>query len=534
MSKIKIDNRSDGIYFVVDNSGPDGKVTRREILDAIDQNNLKQVDFSIVNDILKSTEPKLEKKVSDKSEAPAVNENLNVEISRDRMTASIKFTPAQFGGDLLTKELIMERLAHAEVSYNLDMEEIDRCVQLGRNKEYAERYIVAAGKPPVSGENGEIIYNFDMSGEKNQPKILGDGTVDYKQINYFNAVSAGMVLAKRIAPGEGEPGIDVTGRPVPPKPGKPAPKLVKGKNTFITDDEMSLIAQASGQLVVSGKSLSVSPVLDIKGDVDFSTGNIDFEGSVNISGGVLSGFSVIAAGNIEVRGVVEEASLAAGGSVNLYGGIMGRGKGKVESGCNVFTKFVQNATIIAKGNLKSNSLLHSTITVDGYVGLEGDNCFIAGGIITAGDEIRAKTIGSSMGTMTELVVGRNNELNAELELVRAEYKEAEEQYIKLNTAYETFSKMVKIEDMDAKRKQQLLQLLQQRNVQRDRAQGLEREIEFLEDSMRQIKGRVIAERIIFAGVKVTIGNAYKQLHDDITISVLRNEGGMIKARPFVE
>ncbi|MDR2167781.1 MAG: FapA family protein [Clostridiales bacterium] len=532
MSKVKVETRNDGVYMVVDNSG--GKVSRRELLDAIDQNNLKQVDFSVVNEILKSTENIIEKKVSDKINVDPIDEDFVIDISRDKLKASIKFSPAQFGGDALGAEAITERLSKEGITYNVDREAVEELAQAGHNKEYDQKYVVAKGEAPIAGEDGEIIYNFDMTGEKNQPKILGDGTVDYKQINYFNAVSAGMVLAKRTMPGPGQAGMNVLGEIVPPRPGKLAPKLSKGKNTFITDDELQLIAQASGQLVVSGKNLGVSPVLDIKGDVDFSTGNIDFEGSVNVAGAVLSGFSITAAGNIEVRGVVEEASLLAGGSINLYGGVMGRGKGRVESGCNIFTKFVQNATIIAKGNLKTNSLLHSEVSVDGSVVLEGDNCFIAGGVITAGDEIRAKTIGSSMGTMTELVVGRNNELQDELEMMKREYEEAEEAYIKLNSAYEAFSKVATLETMDTKRKTQLLQLLQQRNLQRDRAQGLEREIQFLEDAAKQIKGRIIAERIIYAGVKVSIGNAYKQLNDDITMSVLKNEGGMVKARPLLE
>jgi len=533
MANIKIDIRNDGVYIVVDNSDPENKVTRKALLEAIESNNLKQVDYNIVNDILKSEEPLIEKKVSGKADSAAVHENVLVEISRDRLAAVLKFTPPQFGGRLLTKGEIMERIAHAKVTHGISERVVDEAVRMGVHKEYIEKYIVAKGKAPVPGENGELIYNYDMSGEKNQPKILGDGTVDYKQINYFEPISSGDILAYRTPPGAGEPGMDIHGNSISPRPGKPAPKLVKGKNAEVTKDEMQLVATTSGQLVISGKQLGVSPVLDIKGDVDFSTGNIDFEGCVNIAGAVLSGFNVNAAGNIEIRGVVEEAIITAGGSVNLYGGIMGRGKGRVESGNNVFTKFAQNATIISKGNIKSNSLLHSTVTADGSIVLEGDNCFIAGGVIVAGDEVRAKTIGSSMGTMTEVTVGRNNDLAEDLEKVTAEIQEANMQFSKLNEAYEALTKLKKVEEMDNKQKTQLLQLLQQRNAQRDRAVELESEKDAIEEIMKKIRGRIIAEKVIFAGVKVTIGPAYKQLNDDITISILTNDSGMIKARPFM-
>lgn len=534
MSKIKVDSRADGVYIVVDNTDPSEKVSRKMLLDAIEANNLKNVDFAVVNEILKSDEPRIEKKVSDKAGSMPVKENVDIEIARDRLTATAKFTPPQFGGESLTRQEIDDRIKIAEVTFGLNEEAIASLAVLGANKDFAQKHIIAEGKPPVAGADGQTIYNYDISGEKNQPKILGDGTVDYKQISYFEPVTVGQVLIERVDPTEGEEGMDVQGKIIPARPGKPAPKLTKGKNTIITEDELRLVAETAGQLVVSGKQVSVSPVLTIKGDVDFSTGNIDFEGSVDIQGAVVSGFTVTAAGNIEVKGVVEEAVLTAEGSINLYGGIMGRGKGRVESGCNIFTKFAQNATIISRASIKTNSLLHSAVSAEGSIILEGDNCFIAGGVITAGDEIRAKTIGSRTGTMTEIIVGHNNELTMRLEEVDFGLKAAEEQYIKLNAAYDAFTKVMNIDDMDSKRKAQLLQLMQQRNLHRDRAQELEEEKNIIQEAIRRIKGRVVAERVIYAGVKVSIGAAQKQLNDDITVSVLQNEGGLIKARPFVE
>ncbi|MCL2169541.1 MAG: FapA family protein, partial [Defluviitaleaceae bacterium] len=140
---------------------------------------------------------------------------------------------------------------------------------------------------------------------------------------------------------------------------------------------------------------------------------------------------------------------------------------------------------------------------------------------------------SSMGTMTEVTVGRNNDLAEDLEKVTAEIQEANMQFSKLNEAYEALTKLKKVEEMDNKQKTQLLQLLQQRNAQRDRAVELESEKDAIEEIMKKIRGRIIAEKVIFAGVKVTIGPAYKQLNDDITISILTNDSGMIKARPFM-
>ena len=531
--KIKLDFRKDGTYIIVDNSDPNDKVSRKELLETIEEQNLKQVDFSVVSEILKAEDVKVEKKISNEVAAHIVPEDIDITISKDKLKAIMKFLPPESGGPLLTTEEILIKLQIQGIKFGVKTETIIEAVALADLKVYGKEYIVAEGKTPVNGDDGAIIHNYDISGEKSQPTILGDGSVDYKQINYFLPVKAGQVLAYRTEASAGEAGTDIFDNVMVQKSGKPAPKLTRGKNTIISEDGMELIAERSGQLVITGKTMSISPVLDIKGDVDFSTGNIDFDGSVNVNGSVLSGFSVIAEGNVEVKGIVEAATIVAQGAVNLYGGIMGRSKGRIESGGSIFTKFAQNATLIAKGNLKSNALLHSNVTVDGSIILEGDNCFIAGGTILAGDEVRAKTIGSHMGTRTEIVVGQNSELTTRAEEMQANYEVVKEQFVKLNESYEAIIKAGDVASMDARRKAMLVQLLQSRNALRERAQSMEEELSEVMALLRKSTGKIIAETIMYAGSHITVGSAQKQLNDDITVSIFTSVDGIITAKPYM-
>jgi len=534
MDRIKIEERKDGVYIVIDKSDNSVEITRKDVLAAIEGSGLKKVDFNVVSDLLKAQGEIVTGKISEENLKPPVDEDVVFETSRDKMSATIKFKMPENDGALLTFERAMEKIAESGIVFGIKEDTIKNCIDKGSDKDYSEKFVVAEGKAAVNGEDGQILYNYDISGEKSHPKILGDGTVDYKEINYFSSVYAGEVMAYRTHPTDGEAGTDVFGNNAEPKSGKPAPKLTKGKNTFISEDEMELIAEVSGQLVVSGKTLSISPLLEIPGNVDFSTGNIDFAGSVIIAGAVLSGFSVEAAGNIEVKGIVEAATIRATGSVNLYGGIMGRSKGRIESGCNVFTKFAQNATIIAKGNLKTNALLHSEIIVDGAVDLEGDNCFIAGGTVIAGEEVRAKTIGSHMGTRTEIKVGGNMELSARYEELKASYLTVKHQFNQLNESYEGVVQNEDVANMDAKRKALLVQLLQNRNMLRDRAEKMEEEMTEMMEALKRTTGKVIAEKVIHSGTSITIGSAYKYLYDDVTVSVFRSVNGVIKSEVFIE
>ena len=489
------------------------------------------MDFEAINRILKSEEPIIEARISMQTNIAVKNEAITIDVSKDRMEGTIAFSKPEYGGKFLTTDQIVSELNKFGINFGIDQEEIGKIVNMGSTKLFGHKYLVARGAPPIHGTNGELIYNFDITGKDSHPKILADGTVDYKQIDYFTPISAGEVLAYRTNSTDGEPGCDIFGRPVSQKPGKVAPKLSKGKNVLISDDEMELTAQTSGQLVVSGKTLSISPVLDIRGDVGYETGNINFEGSVNIGGSVISGFSVEAQGNIEVKGVVEAATLKAAGAINLYGGIQGRFKGRIESGGNVFTKFAQNARIIADGNIVSNALLHCNVTSNGSVILEGDNCFIAGGTVFAADEVRAKTIGSYMGVRTEVKVGGNPEIAGRYEHVKKEYEELKLKYKKLNQDYEKIVQSGDVTQLDMKHKSLLLQLINHRNSVKEQALKMESELSEIISALRMTKGRVIAEKVIHHGVVVSISNATLHLYDDITASMLRNVNGVIKSEP---
>ena len=113
--------------------------------------------------------------------------------------------------------------------------------------------------------------------------------MDFKAISPFRMVRKGDILA-RISPRvEGVAGIDVMGAVVPhgKSPGS-SPK--PGKNTLVAGD--TVVAGADGRFVSGEESFWVSEVLEIRGDVDYSTGHIDFPGDVIVQGQIKQGFKV--------------------------------------------------------------------------------------------------------------------------------------------------------------------------------------------------------------------------------------------------
>jgi len=534
-TRLKIEAKEDGVYAIIDNSADNSlepKITRKDLLEAIEKHRVTGIDFEAVNAIFKSDEPLIEKKISEIVVSNARAELCSIDADKDRMNGFVKFAAPEFGGKHLTFDEIMTLIRNYGITFGINEAEVRKLADAKGEKDYSDRILIAQGAPSKNGIDGKLVYNFDASGEQTTPKILKDGTVDYKQVDYFQSVAKGQVLATRTDPDTGSAGTTIFGRPLSFRPGKLAPRFNRGKGTTISDDEKTLSAETSGQLVYSNGNISVSNTLDIKGNVDYETGNIDFDGSVMIKGNVVSGFSVKAAGNIEVRGVVEAATITAIGAVNLFGGVQGGDKAEI-SGGDVFTKFAQNAKINSKGNVVSNSLMHCEVTCGGSVLLEGDNCNIVGGSVYAADEIRARTIGSPMATKTTIKAGNSPDMMSRFEELRSLYEDGRKSYNQLTEAYESIMKTGNVDTFDDRRKAMLHKLINNRATLREQLVEYESELKQLATVMKRTGGKVTAEKVCHYGVTVSVGNATLILNDDVTVSNFINEDGQVRVRAIV-
>ncbi|MGO4375892.1 FapA family protein, partial [Paenibacillus sp. MCAF20] len=173
----------------------------------------------------------------------------------------------------------------------------------------------------------------------------------------------------------------------------------------------------------------------VNGDVDYRVGNIDFVGTVVIRGNVLNGFRINAAGDIRVIGGVEGAELDSEGSIEITGGILGGNKGHVKAGRNVRSSFIQEANVIAGEDiLVSQSIMHSSIRAGKSIVCSGAKGLIVGGIVQAGDLVRARTVGNTMSTATAIEVGVKPEFRYELQELRTRLKQSVESLDKTDKA----------------------------------------------------------------------------------------------------
>ena len=358
-------------------------------------------------------------------------------ISNNKLYAWVIVLPPVNGGAELSQDMLYKAMADQRIMYGVDLRLADHLAS--DEAKYFNLYLIAKGKPAFDGTNGNIVDAFPRV----LPRVLEVDEfdrVDYTALNLIRNVKEGEEICRLIKPTEGEPGCTVLGQEIPARSGKSVP-LPKGRNTEISEDGTLLLASISGDVEFTGHSFQVKPVLDIPGNVDFSTGSINFLGDVNIRGDVLSGFTVRAMGTIQVAGVVEAGStVEAGGDLIVVKGILGDGSTVIRSHRSIFSKYIENSTIYVRENLQTDCIINSYIYSDGEVLVRSGRGTIIGGRIWAAKKISASAVGARSECRTAVALGGLPCTNFERELVQRELKVLEMELEKLECQLDSTSK----------------------------------------------------------------------------------------------
>lgn len=336
-----------------------------------------------------------------------------VTVSADKMVASMKITAA-WGGKEISLTDVLNCLKSNKIKMGLSKPKIQALLSQLNFLPPGEssQNDIAQGKAPIHGTNARIERKVSLARERLlQPQEREDGTVDMRNLGAMIMVKPKDLLMEKKPATTGTPGYTVHGDVILQKPGQDKPMNPGDGTEFDPKDPYRLIANVAGQPVETKTGMQVDDVLQIK-DVDVRYGNVDFKGSILISGDVHEGMVVKASGDITVMGFVDSATLHAAGDVIVSKGIIGRQikanelSTKITAEGQICAQFVQYSELTAKGNvLVTKQLLHSNtrsdlvITVSDQTARRGD---LIGGQATAGHGIHAVIIGAKVGTKTEL------------------------------------------------------------------------------------------------------------------------------------
>ncbi|MFC1538644.1 flagellar assembly protein A [Candidatus Latescibacterota bacterium] len=335
-----------------------------------------------------------------------------LEISDDKYEAYVKVHKPSHDGDFISEDL-KRFLTEKGITYGILNEEIEN---IFKQEIFDKNILTARGQKVVDEKDGEIRYCFAT---KIKPKVDEKGNIDYKELNLIQNVSAEEKLAEIIPPKPGVEGFTIFNENISPKKGV-QPPLPIGKNTRAdSNDPNILLSEIEGNVKLRGTTVEVEPIFIIRENVDFSTGNIDFNGPVVVNGDLKSGFKIKSHGDVQVNGIVEDAVIESEGNVLLKTGFIGKGNGQIIAKGDVTAKFCENQTIIAEGDICiSEYVMHCNIQTNGKLLMTEKTGLIIGGEIYAVKGIEAKTVGNDNYTPTALFVGVDKEFNDKLTVTK--------------------------------------------------------------------------------------------------------------------
>ncbi len=178
--------------------------------------------------------------------------------------------------------------------------------------------------------------------------------------------------------------------------------------------------------------------------------------------------------------------------------------------------------------------MHSQVSAGADIRVSGKKGFVSGGVIRAGNVIEAQTIGSEMGTITNIEVGVQpsvKERYGELQESVAEIvKEIEKMKPILVNFNEKLQKKEKITPERMKQVQQIAQNFREKKQllakQKEEMKSLQERIRIATNAKIKIKGT------IYPGVNITISDVSLNIKQERSFKRYLKEKGEIVARPL--
>ena len=434
---------------------------------------------------------------------------LDIALSPDFVTARLQVFPS-LDQSPLTVDAIREIVKKRSVKHGLKTELFEEIV--AQAKDYYQEWVIAEGRKPQPGQDATIKFLVDVWGGSLKPKELENGTVDFYNLNLINIVDADTVLAEKIPPTPGMNGMNVFGQEVRGGLGKDV-RLPVGVNTKLNENQTKLLSTVQGHVCYTNGRLNVYPTYEVRGDVDFKTGNIKFPGNVVVRGNVNDTFIVEAGGDVEVFGILE-GTVITEGNLKVHKGIV-RGKAKARG--SIFARNVENGELFSSENIEvGEAIMHSTVKAGKKVVVNGRKGLIVGGKVSAGQEIQAKNIGAAMGTITHLEVGVAPELREEYKSLSKKIKTKQQEIEQLSKSLNVLDTVKATTGALSAEKEQLYQKMTQALEQnKEEVEATKNRLAELEAFFFEIgKARIRVMNTIHYGVDITIGRASLNVNEE--------------------
>ena len=463
--------------------------------------------------------PKIDKlKTKDGEEpSPVISIDPLVEISPDKMQATLNIYPPIPGSTPLIDQDLSQLLEKAGVIYGIDPDARQQAQTfIGELRNEFCRIPVAVGNPPGPSTDAEIRFELEIGPLAGRE--LADGSIDFRERRIMVGVHAGQHIATKIPSIPGSPGINVLGEVMEAEEGNDI-KVKVSNDTAFSEDDMRVTATKDGVLSVVNKTIiKVCSRLLLPGDIDYKTGNVESGNSLSIRGSIPPGFKVTADGDIEIGGSVMSATVSSQANVVIKGGITGK-TSRIEALGDTDIRFIEQGTVESGGIvvIRTQSY-YSRITAVSDIRCQAGSK-VMGGDIIAGGNLTVADVGSDNCNSTLLAAG----VDAKRLLLYHELQDSivqqQNEIARWLQLYGGRAKSKKIRKMEEGVREAKLKLLQMNLIPEtglySRGGGLDSDDQ-IEETGNIDKIRIDVHGTVFAGTKIRIGNRNMNLEQTVS------------------
>jgi len=421
-------------------------------------------------------------------------------ISKDRTRAHVDLRDPS-----LTPEEVLEALEQAGVVHGVALEQ---AWQLFRLRGPLPRPIVAAvWTEPAPAQSDHIEWHVDRCfTSKTSP-----GAIDFRERGGLCNVTEGDLLATCRRKGPGVQGRLVDGAHVDPPEPEPA-RIRAGigvQQGVLEDGSLTFLANRDGVLLYEDDELTVSDLLIIGGDVDYSTGNLSACVPLLIKGDVQVGFEVSADADVYIEGSVEAGTVECSGKLFVGGAVIGSPDTHVSGAKGVQLSRALNATVHSEGDVTfGSSDTGSEVTCNGKLkACEGPG-ILRGGLYCATQGVFARELGSPLGAPTIVRAGTTANIRRELATIKLALAEIQRKDRKLLRSSKAGGALHNPKDLSPTAAASVRRLVKAHRSAVGATAALSERQRRLEEALcRGRNATVEVEGDVHAGVEITINDA---------------------------
>jgi hypothetical protein len=430
-----------------------------------------------------------------------------VRVTDDGLRVLLDCVVPERGLDRLI-ELIEEKLADLGLAGRVAHDQLKQGVRrAGLRDGEVRNLVILKGAPPVEPVDGSIHWlgPFFNKGFIEDPQT---GAMNYRELAARRAVRAGQVIAKTAPPVAGKQGTDVFGNPIPVREGEEA-HILAGKNVTHNPVKSTFTAVSDGRFRWEEPYVAVDEVYVIEGNVNLETTNIEHPGAVVVEGDVEPGARVRAEGDLDVYGMIESATVEAGGNVIVGRGIVGEGKCVIRAKGSVRALFAHGATVEAGGDIDiDRDVVLAQLRARGAVRVPEGR--VLGGEVMALAGIEIHESGSEGMVPTSLVAGADFRLEQEIASIEISAEKVKKAILPLDQILVELSR--RLDKLRPSEKTRLREVAAKEKELRSELKRLQDEMNRLEKKSRMnAMYRIVITKATHPETRLTLGSETRKV-----------------------